>query len=216
MVYGAETLQKQGHTLYFITLTCRGSGMSIEQAESDYYKWTTRLLNASRNDTRRRHGAWHYCQVTERQKRLHPHSHLISTFLPKDARTSFKVLPGGQRREVILSDWFEARCVSAGLGHIYEITEVRSAKGVASYVAKYLFKDAMSTKWPKGWRRIRYSRSWPRETKTNIDDGWALLNKVDWLRVKQLQRTIRTSSPCVYNDALDNRLSTVILEPSTP
>ena len=211
IMHGATTLQEQGHTLYFLTLTCRGAEMPLETAESHYYKWTTRLLNACRNELRRREGFWAYCQVTERQKRLHPHSHLITTFLPKDAQFKIKIDKKGQIVQYINSDWLTKRNISAGLGRYWDMTEIRSAKGVASYIAKYLFKDAISTKWPKGWRRIRYSRSWPRVEKLRVDDGWPLKSRDDWRRIKILQVTIHTSSIAVYCDAKTFKLNNIKL-----
>lgn len=212
MVYGATTLQERGNTLFFLTLTCRGMELPLAVAEEQYYKWSTRLLNACRNELRRRGGYWAYCQVTERQKRLHPHSHLITTYLPKDFEVKTRVNKKGFSVEYISSDWLTKRMKSAGLGHYWDMTEIRSAKGVASYVAKYLFKSAIYTKWPKGWRRIRYSRSWPRKPVEQCDEGFPLLNKVDWKRVKDKQVRIHTSSIIVYNDAKSNYIRNIVLE----
>lgn len=211
MIYGAEKLAEMGHDLYFLTLTCRGADMPLATAEHDYYKWTTRLLNACRNELRRRDGFWAYCQVTERQKRLHPHSHLITTYLPKNSVRRIRIDKRGAVVEYFESDWFRQRNISAGLGPQYDITQIRSAKGVASYVAKYLFKSAMQTEWPKNWRRIRYSRSWPRSQKEPVDDGWPLLNKVDWARVVDLHVAVHTDSLHVYTDAKSNRLDSIML-----
>ena len=72
MVSGIEQLYKDGHDLYFITLTCRGREMSVDEAEQNYYKWTTTILNACRNRQNRAGLHWAYVQVTERQKRQHP------------------------------------------------------------------------------------------------------------------------------------------------
>lgn len=207
IIFGAEKLNADGYDLYFITLTCRGKELSLKDAESNYYKWTTTLLNACRTKSGRAGEYWAYCQVTERQRRGHPHSHVITTYLPHDAKISHKTTNSGERREVLLSDWFLARCKSADLGPQYEITKIRSAKAVASYVAKYLFKEAISTEWPKGWRRIRYSRKWPREKKEALDDGWPLLNKGDWKRVKDRQTLVRIDDFDVFLSAKDNNLN---------
>ncbi len=214
IIYGSEKMAEMGHKLYFVTLTCRGKELSLNAAEGGYYKWTTRLLNACRYHSRKHKSHWAYCQVTERQKRQHPHSHIITTYLPKDAIAVTKTAKNGKQREIMYSEWFIRRNVSAGLGSQCEITEVKSAKGVASYIAKYLFKDAIKTKWPKGWRRIRYSRSWPREEKTIIDDGWPLMSKGDWYRVKQRQVKVTVNSISVYADAKNNGIERLdLIEP---
>src|SRR6185369_6136831 len=169
MVEGCRLLAEK-HELYFITITCRGKEISHEYAEENYGKWTNRLLDACRSQAKRKGREWHYVQVTERQKRLHPHSHFITTFLPSDCSVAFvskwKIQANGSRqnmgRKTLRSVWFEKRLKSAGLGEQYEITKVESAEGASRYVAKYLFKPSIFTAdWPKGWKRIRYSQSFP-------------------------------------------------------
>src|SRR6185369_5110970 len=81
MVEGCRLLAEK-HELYFITITCRGKEISHEYAEENYGKWTNRLLDACRSQAKRKGREWHYVQVTERQKRMHPHSHFITTYAP--------------------------------------------------------------------------------------------------------------------------------------
>lgn len=213
MVYGANKLADDGHDLYFITLTCRGQEMPLSEAEENYYRWTTKLLNACRNECKRRGDLWAYVQVTERQKRLHPHSHLITTYLPKNSRPGKKIIVPGKTRDVILSDWFERRCVSAGLGNQYEITKVKSAKGVANYVAKYLFKDAMATRWPRGWRRIRYSRTFPKDFEViHTEFGFPVLSKGDWRKIRDFRRTVHVNSVLLYHDAKTAGIERVVID----
>lgn len=175
MVHGC-TLLSGGHDLYFLTLTCRGRELSVKDSLAHYYEWTNRLLDACRTRAKRDGKAWHYAQVTERQKRGHPHSHLITTFYPHDLTT-------GKR---LRSTWLKERVVSAGLGEQYDISLVRSAEAASRYVAKYLFKSSMfETHWPKNWRRIRYSRSFPKLPELNVD-AFPLIKAADWRRLARL------------------------------
>jgi len=187
MVNGCRLLAER-HDLYFITITCKGKEISHEYAEENYGEWTNRLLDACRIKSKREGCKWHYVQVTERQKRLHPHSHFITTFSPRDVvvsnRKTWRIDQQGKRavtwRASLRSDWFQMQVVRSGLGEQYEITKVESAEGASRYVAKYLFKPSIFTAdWPKGWKRIRYSQSFPKaeERETN---AIVLLTQGDW------------------------------------
>ena len=190
MVNGCRLLAEQ-HDLYFITITCRGKEISHEYAEKHYGEWTNRLLDACRARCKRARCEWHYVQVTERQKRLHPHSHFITTFSPGCTETTTvrykKDETSGQRRKIvsthIRSDWFEGQIKKSGLGEQYDITRVQSAEGASRYVAKYLFKPTIfSADWPKGWKRIRYSQGFPRQEDKKTD-AIVLLSRDDWVKL---------------------------------
>jgi hypothetical protein len=192
MVNGCRTLALH-FPLYFITVTCRGKEISHEYAEEHYGEWTNRLLDACRAKWKRAGREWHYAQVTERQKRQHPHSHFITTFCPPVTTLTTvrkkKRQESGQYKIVvsthIRSDWFESQIERSGLGVQYDISVVQSAEGASRYVAKYLFKPSIFTAgWPKGWKRIRYSQGFPpapeRETTAIV-----LLTQEDWYKLAQ-------------------------------
>lgn len=219
IVEGAQKLEDQGHALYFWTLTCRGADMPLETAESDYMKWTNRLLTACRAKCKRGGGFWCYMQVTERQQRLHPHSHILATFAPDDVRPYSKgdwLLNGAiAKHDGLWSDWFHARNVSAGLGPMCDLSEVQHAAAVAVYISKYLFKEAMTTKWPKGWRRIRYSRNWPKTDVSQKDvNAFPVMSKSDWLKVDTLPH-VTAADDTVYYASLA-RLVTSVYPPRSP
>lgn len=190
MVEGCRLLA-QSYPLYFITITCRGKEISHEYAEENYGKWTNSLLDQCRAQWKRAGGEWHYVQVTERQKRLHPHSHFITTFRPKGAmvsvvRKTSVGIDGKQRvRRVsgLRSQWFETALKRSGLGNEYNITQVENAEGASRYVAKYLFKPTIfETNWPKGWKRIRYSQSFPKAP-SEPSEAIVLLTREDWVEL---------------------------------
>jgi hypothetical protein len=212
MVEGCRALATQ-HPLYFITITCRGKEISHEYAEENYGKWTNRLLDACRLQAKRKDREWHYVQVTERQKRLHPHSHFVTTYVPPDATpfTKRKKYVGEDGKTAwreytaYRSDWFAAQVCKSGLGEQYDITRIASVEGAARYAAKYLFKPSIfSTDWPKGWKRIRYSQSFPKaaERETN---AIVLLTQEDWYKLAARTPIVTVSNLDDYQE-VSNRL----------
>jgi hypothetical protein len=212
MVSGCRLLAEK-HQLYFITITCKGREITHEYAEENYGRWTNRLLDACRVKSKRAGGEWHYVQVTERQKRLHPHSHFIISFCPEITekrviRKAKKQDDGTVKNIVsthIRSDWFAGQLCKSGLGEQYDISEVQSAEGASRYVAKYLFKPSIfADDWPPGWKRIRYSQSFPKspERETN---AFVLLTQFDWYKLAEKAAVVTVGTLDDYEE-VKNRL----------
>lgn len=198
IVNGCEILDRD-HQLYFITITCRGRDMSLAESEASYLKWTNRLLTTLRKDAKKRGVTWSYAQVTERQKRGHPHSHILTTYYPDDLKTgvkdNWKTVAGKRTNEPVeclRSEYLEKRCTSAGLGNQYDISEVREHQAASRYVAKYMFKDSMfeQSMWPKGWRRVRYSQSFPKLPEREKSEALPLIKQEDWRRLARLAAVV--------------------------
>lgn len=206
IVNGAKVMQQEARSLYFWTLTCRGKDMPLETAEKEYMKWTNRLLTSARTKATRAGEFWCYAQVTERQRRQHPHSHLISTYCPPDAVSVCRGerLPNGRtaKHDTLWSEWFIAANARAGLGIECDLSLIRTPEAVAVYVAKYLFKTAMTTKWPKGWKRIRYSHSWPKLPVQENITAFPLIKLNDWRRMEALNLTVHADSEETYYASL--------------
>lgn len=179
IVNGAEKLEREGYELYFWTITCRGRECSYDEALSDYLTWTNRLLTNARAKASRSGGFWCYAQVTEHQKktRLHPHSHMLTTYVPSDAQET----TDNAGRKVLVSEWFSRANNTAGLGSQHTISRVRSAAAVARYVGKYMFKASANEIWPPKWKRVRYSQNWPIITPAKPDYVSVLLSRADWM-----------------------------------
>lgn len=202
IVAGAREIGKT-HDLYIFTVTCRGKDCSLEEAENNYLEWTNRLLTRLRAETKRSGKEWYYASVTERQDRMHPHSHYLTTYCPNDAvlvkkgqKKDMCFLPSGilAKHDTLQSFALERACAECGLGYQYDISRLESIEAGSRYVSKYLFKDTIfTTKWPKGWRRVRYSRNWPKLPEIH-GDAFILLTKFDWYRLAQLAVTVKTQN----------------------
>lgn len=219
IVAGAKRLSEEGHSLYFLTLTCRGRDMALDEAEKGYMQWCNRLLTNARKCAKRDGWEWFYACVTERQERGHPHSHIMVSFCPSDAVSYSEgaLLPNGAvgKHQGLFSEWLVSACVSAGLGPMCDLSEIRSVVGVAIYAAKYFFKDAMSTEWPKGWRRVRYSRSWPKLPKYPSPLAFPLVRLEDWKRVQDLDRVVYADSEYTLQAAYARLITCVVLPNDT-
>jgi hypothetical protein len=206
IVNGALSLVEQGHALYFLTITTRGGNLSVKEAEKGYLEWTNRLLTNLRTKAARNADYWCYGQVTERQKRRHPHSHILTTFDPHDAIEGIK--PGYTTRQdgvkrygdtkVLRSEILREAVISSGMGEQYDYTEVRKPEAVSRYIGKYLFKSSLLTSWPPRWRRVRYSRNWPKEAMEKTDT-FALIGREDWYNLANCADTIT----CMGHDCFE-------------
>lgn len=210
MVWGAQVLADEDRVLYFWTITCRGKECSLEEAETNYYAWTNVLLTTCRAKCNRAGDYWCYVQVTERQKktRKHPHSHLITTFDPN-------AIPVGKRSAssgAVDADWFRTANIRAGLGSQCRVSLVQSAEAVSRYVAKYMFKESMAENWPKGWKRIRYSRLWPKPPYCPAELAITLLTPADWKRARDEQTTWICENGRIFETALQRMTNIVLRE----
>jgi|SRR5215207_1401 len=199
IVNGCELLALE-HKLYFWTLTCRGREIPLELAEEMYYEWTNVLLTNARAKCKRAGKYWAYVQVTERQHktRSHPHSHLISSYLPSDAISTSDELGN----PVLISEWFTRANLSSGLGAQHKITEVRNASAVSRYVSKYLFKDTFRDRFPPKWKRVRYSRNFPKLERAKLEFSVQLNNPSEWKHLDSLGIYFQAESVDMWRMAL--------------
>ncbi len=197
------------HEISFITLTCRGRELSRRDADDNYMRWTNRFLTAARARARRKGEEWIYVQVTERQRRGHPHSHILSIFDPGDLVQASKKRwqqnrEGGrvyENESTLRSQWIAKEVVSCGLGNQYDISIAETVEGASRYVAKYLFKPTMfDTVWPKGWKRVRYSHSFPKLPKRKTD-ALVLIRAADWYNLAIEADTLRVSADWIADIA---------------
>jgi len=113
------------------------------------------------------------------------------------------------------SEWLMLASVNAGLGVQARISIVDTVEGCARYVAKYLFKDCMGETWPKGWKRIRYSKSWPKLPDSKNPRAFAILSAWDWYLAGD-SGTLITRSGRVYERARRQGLTNVTFSVTMP
>lgn len=200
IVSGARELAKTS-PLFFLTITCRGRELTLNEAENGYLGWTNSLLTRLRVSAKRAGVAWYYASVTERQKRQHPHSHYITTYCPDDAipvkKGAIKTFYTHDYSEVskhdtLQTEYVERACFECGLGWQYDLSRVESVEAGSRYVSKYLFKETIfSDKWPKGWRRVRYSQNWPKLPEVK-GDAFILLSQFDWYKLSKVALVVKT------------------------
>jgi len=187
IVSGIRTLALS-FPIYFATITAPGGELTADEADEKWPLWSNRLFSAWRARTKSRGGQWHYVAVTERQKRGHAHFHLLITADPGDLylghvykeRKENIYTPANAREIALRSDWLAVAIQRAGFGSQYDISIASSIEGTSRYVAKYLFKPSIFEDcWPKKWKRVRYSHSFPKlpEKKT---DAFVLISETDW------------------------------------
>jgi hypothetical protein len=197
IVHGIHELSRDYSELYFQTITCRGKALSPAKADAGYLSWTNKLLDSYRARVKKQGGHWAYVQVTERQRRGLPHSHFLTTFDPGDLFEGF-VTKWQQRAGILVREdkpalrsiWLQRAVIRVGLGEQYDISKVRNEAAASRYVAKYMFKQtAFDSNWPKGWRRVRYSQSFPKlpELKT---DAFVLRTFEDWQKLAKLATVV--------------------------
>jgi len=199
IVNGARILA-EATDLYFFTFTCRGKDLELQAAQDGYLLWTNRLLSTMRARCNKEGGMWCYVQVTERQKRGHPHSHLLMCWLPSDAILKHD----SKGKPYYYSKWFYSAHQKAGLGTQSKITPVGSAEATAKYIAKYLFKDAQFTLMPKHWKRVRYSQNFPKAVEHQVDENavtFPLLDFQDWRRAELCGATFTIPDMAVWQIA---------------
>lgn len=208
IVEGARQLAKGGD-LWFVTVTCRGADLSESEATRSYLSWTGKFLNACRMKASRSQQRWSYVQVTEKQRRGHPHSHILTTFNPDDlvegAVEKWETDNAGRNvmvwKDALRSEWMQEMVCRAGLGDQYDISKVETVEGASRYVAKYMFKKSQfEAHYPKGWKRVRYAQSWPKmaEVKT---DAFVLLGSDDWRHLQSQAAVVDAESGDAFEAA---------------
>lgn len=209
IVSGAKEIAAESQ-LWFITITCRGKDVSVEEAKANYLAWTSKFLDACYASAKRRDVVWYYVQVTELQRRGHPHSHILTSFFPSDVRDGWKDdwerdASGAlvnRPKEALRSDILLRQCAASGLGDQYDISRVRTVDAASRYVAKYMFKDSQfRADFPAHWKRVRYSQSWPKlpERKT---DAFVLLSSDDWHNLASLASVVDARGSEAFEQAV--------------
>lgn len=208
IVVGARAIHET-EEMWFITVTCRGKELTVEDAKAHYLEWTSKFLDACYSRAKRAGMAWAYVQVTELQRRGHPHSHILTTFHPSDLfcgtvdkwKTGVNGLLVCNKVPALRSDWLAAQVKKSGLGTEYDISRVQTVEACSRYVAKYMFKKSQfSADFPKRWKRVRYAQSWPKVTRQK-SNAFVLLSQSDWRELANAARVLDVEEGDAYETA---------------
>lgn len=125
---------------------------------SDAYRDIPRIWDVLRKVIQRDQKKFTFIAFVEgqEQRSAMPHFHVIT----------FNHIPRGNSKRVEPLKWIKDMAVRVGFG--YQATdEIVTGKRAAAYVAKYASKGAPDI--PKGFRRVRCSRDWPKPPKPATD-----------------------------------------------
>lgn len=231
MVQGAREIAAN-RPLFMMTITCRGD-VAVKESEENYLDWTHHFHKRCQ-DCCKYFGMEkpEYAAVIERQERGHLHTHYLTTFapldwfyivddyerycrnveilnrgLPKNMRFSPEKLKDIDHRQAF-SMWLVFASVQSGLGAQVRIAIADVVEGASRYMAKYLFKAAQFTRFPKGLKRVRYSQGWPKLPEVEATSAFAVLKQADWTRVKLLDQQIE----CFGRDVFDRAANHLIVD----
>lgn len=144
---GASKLAANGHTVNFLTITMH------ERTRGTYaLKIWPKAWKKLRERASYQSGGFQYLIIPEQHKDGTMHVHAIET------------AGLGER-------WWKDNARACGLGYMADEEEIRTPEGAAWYVTKYLTKSISVLNWPKGFRRIRTSQSWPKSSADQLQ-GW--------------------------------------------
>lgn len=134
---------------YFGTITMHENWRgwaSIINYQQNWNKFYQRMRRAT-------DGPLCYCLLPEHHKEGSLHVHIIST-CQQETR------------------WWKDEGRSCGFGYKNENVPLESTPGAVFYVTKYIGKSVGVASWPKNFRRVRFSVSWP-EPPHNDEWSWS-------------------------------------------
>jgi len=155
---GAGILQASGRNVDMLTLTTRGGrGRTRERSINSFRKSWPVLRKRARYTG----GPLEYLAIPEQHKNGVVHLHLLIT-------------------NELSKRWWKDNAYLVGLGFMVTVEPVDHAGEAGLYVAKYLGKDFVNVSWPRGFRRARASRGWPRLPEPAGPEGWNYEIFRDW------------------------------------
>jgi len=136
---GAKTLMQAGIDFYFLTLT---SHEKLTASQS-LYVWPRAWAKLRDKMKYENGGVFSYLMIPEHHESGKIHVHAIES-------------------AGLGESWIKTAARTSGLGYMDEEDKLRTPTGAAHYVTKYLTKSIGVAIWPRGFRRIRASRDWPK------------------------------------------------------
>lgn len=158
MKYGYSKIKDAGRQLGFLTLTMP-SHITTPDAGIERWRQTWNKLSQRARRRHKRMGTLYaYCYIPEISAagRFHIHG-----FFSDGCDTR----------------WWKDNAAMSGWGHQAELSEIWHVGVVSKYLTKYVSKSLSNSAFPKGLRRVNYSRSWPKLPKPVSEWVWMPLDK---------------------------------------
>lgn len=127
----------------FVTLTSRAYATPVKSIHYFKENWPKLVRRIKYHTEQGGGGKLYYLLIPERTKAGILHAHAIMT-------------------TNLSKKWFKDNGHACGFGYQAHTEQIEYYHGVVGYVVKYLGKDVVHTDWPKGFRRVRTSRNWPK------------------------------------------------------
>lgn len=189
--HGAQVLnQTLSLTIDFLTLTSHeklGPGASLKVWPKAWMKLQARARYAT--------GGFQYLLVPEQHEDGRLHVHAIET------------AGLGER-------WWKDNGRACGLGYMAEEEGARTPQGAAYYVVKYLTKSIGFTDWPRGFRRVRTSRGWPKLDNLPEVPGWRFKPVPEDRAMSEMVEQLRADG--YYVEFLDHRSAWGYIQETAP
>jgi len=149
-IIGSQEIFSAGTAVQFVTVTCHPSLRSFAATVAVFpHAWS--LLYAR---MKRQQESFEYLMIMENHKNGRLHAHMLTSFQAK-------------------TRWWKDNARQSGFGYMAKESDktVEPAKA-GFYIGKYLFKQLQRDIYPRGYRRIRCSRLWPKLSGKPRDENW--------------------------------------------
>jgi len=112
--------------------------------------------------------AWNKLNVRIKRASQETFDYFLIPELHKSGKCHFHALVNVELKK----KWWKDNARACGMGYQNDLQEVNEIGGVGGYLTKYLAKMLQSSNFPKGFRRIRASHSWPALPALPRPEGW--------------------------------------------
>jgi len=187
VIEGAKQLRESGNDmLQFVTLT------NHEALSADYiieklpHQW-----DKLRKRMKRAEPQLQYVVLPEHHKNDRLHLHAIIT---ADLRTR----------------WYKDNARECGMGYMAEAETLDTPEYAGFYATKYMTKQLESSKFVKGFHRVRTSKGWPKFPNCHLPDSWRFQALQAGVSLERYLSSLEAQGYCVA--LADDRASWALLE----
>lgn len=196
----AEGIRAIGGVWWFITITAHENAKtthaSLKNIQQGFTKLTERL--------RRKHGTTHYIITHELHEDGRVHAHMLYQCDTPFWEYHYAPLRKKQKTPKRLQDHTR----ECGMGYIVDCRQVEDRERAVGYVAKYISKSMSEAIYPKRFKRVRYSVSFPKTAKEQSDMVWQALES-DRLTIRAIKSQLIDTNWTVSENFRIEELSSI-------